>query len=252
MARLFDNADNQELVNDSGAQVTDVPVTMACWFRADELIQMCLMSLANVDVTGFEFRLSVRGDQAGNEVAAAHRGDTSGVAESTSGFTVNQWHHGCAVFASSSSRSAFIDGGSKGTETTSANMSGVNGVTIGRTADSTPAIPMSGRIAEAAMWNVALADAEVAALASGILPLHIRPEKLVHYWPLHGIESPELEYRFSRVSLTLVGDVGSPTLANHAPVVPFSSRFWGDIPLIAVAGTAPVGVLQRGVIAFAR
>jgi hypothetical protein len=44
---------------------------------------------------------------------------------------------------------------------------------------------MSGLIAEMAVWNIALADAEVANLAAGLCPLRLQRANLVDYW-LHG------------------------------------------------------------------
>lgn len=43
---------------------------------------------------------------------------------------------------------------------------------------------MSGLIAEAAIWNAALTDAEVAVLAAGYSPLLVRSQSLVFYIPL--------------------------------------------------------------------
>ncbi len=47
---------------------------------------------------------------------------------------------------------------------------------------------MSDSSVEEANWNVALTDAEVAALASGVSPLLVRPENLVRYRPLIVVE----------------------------------------------------------------
>ena len=43
---------------------------------------------------------------------------------------------------------------------------------------------MDGQIAEAAIWNVALTDGEIASLAKGFKPTRIRPQSLVFYAPL--------------------------------------------------------------------
>jgi hypothetical protein len=88
---------------------------------------------------------------------------------------------------------------------------------------------MNGRIAEAGIWNVALSDREVAALASGVHPARMRPDALVAYWPLWGDDSPELDWHPSggtRYPMTLTG---TPTKANHAPIA-ISRRFWHGMP----------------------
>jgi hypothetical protein len=65
----------------------------------------------------------------------------------------------------------------------------------------------NGRIAEAAIWNEALNDDEIAALANGFRPSLIRPNKLVFYVPL---VREVLDVR-SALSLTTSGAV----VADH-------------------------------------
>jgi len=43
---------------------------------------------------------------------------------------------------------------------------------------------MKGKLAEVAIWNVALTAAEIATLAEGFLPTFIKPESLISYYPL--------------------------------------------------------------------
>ncbi len=43
---------------------------------------------------------------------------------------------------------------------------------------------MTGQIAEVGIWNVALADAEIASLADGMTCDKVRPQSLVFYAPL--------------------------------------------------------------------
>lgn len=50
-----------------------------------------------------------------------------------------------------------------------------------------------GDIAEAAIWNVALSDAEIAMLAKGLSPLRVRPASLVSYVPMNGAASPVID-----------------------------------------------------------
>jgi hypothetical protein len=77
---------------------------------------------------------------------------------------------------------------------------------------------MSGRIAEVAIWNAALTDAEVAALASGVRAWMLRPANLKVYAPLWGVGSPEPDYSGNAFHFTVTG----AAQADHAPVAPFS------------------------------
>ena len=87
---------------------------------------------------------------------------------------------------------------------------------------------MDGRIAEAAIWNVELTDAEVAILGKGFSPPFIRPESLVFYAPLIRDEDDD---RVGGLSLTAYN---TPTIASHPPIIypapPFLSFPTGAAP----------------------
>ena len=104
---------------------------------------------------------------------------------------------------------------------------------------------MSGRIAEAAIWNVALADAEIAALARGIKPNHIRPGNLVLYCPLWGTHGPEIDLSGNGNDLTLNGT----GRANHSPVTLFTPKWAAGVPLIEVAAGGGFAHTQAVIIA---
>ena len=70
---------------------------------------------------------------------------------------------------------------------------------------------LSGTISEAAIWSVALTDAEIASLAKGFSPRRIRPQSLVFYAPL----LRNLQDLRKGLALTAVN---SPTVANHPRV----------------------------------
>lgn len=59
---------------------------------------------------------------------------------------------------------------------------------IGADASGAPNYPFSGKIADAAIWNVALTATEVTALAGGRRANTIRPSALIGYWPLNNVD----------------------------------------------------------------
>jgi hypothetical protein len=220
------NGTNQWLSHAAGI-ITATPLTIACWFKSDnDTTDQCLFSLGNTGTTGDLFALKASMDAAGNPVrmSTAAAGAFSTAASST-GATVNVWHHACGVSASATSRAAYIDGGSKGTNTTSRTPSGINASIIGRSERSTPIEYFNGEIAEVALWNVALGDDEVASLGKGCHPFLVRPESLVAYWPVWGNESPELDYFKNQYSMTLNG---APSKGAGGPPVcyPYSPPAW--------------------------
>lgn len=130
--------------------------------------------------------------------ASAGAVNVSGV--STSSGTIT---HVAAVFTSTSSRSIFVNGANKVTETTANTADGFNNVVIGARKSTSFGAFWSGLVAEAAIWSVALTDAEIASLASGATPFMVRPASLVFYAPLTGRETAtEWNYIGTPVSLT--------------------------------------------------
>jgi hypothetical protein len=98
---------------------------------------------------------------------------------------LNTWHHACGVFAGQTSRSVYLDAAGKQTGTVDVPLSDYNVTNIGVLGSG--AILgnyWDGDLAHAAIWNVALTDAEVASLAIGFSPLFVRPQNLLAYWPL--------------------------------------------------------------------
>ena len=200
--------------------VTAAPLTMAVWAKTSVTgtaqVPMGLFSSGSA-YNRNSFRLEIT---TGNVVAAATAsGGGSSQAVSSTSISADTWFHACGVFASSTSRAAYLNGAGKGTEATSRVPSSVDRISIGVGEGTTAAQPLApagtGDIAEAALWNVALTDAEVASLATGISPLLIRPTSLVGYWPLIGVIDPEPNL-FSNASKMFIQ--GSLSAAAHPRV----------------------------------
>jgi hypothetical protein len=234
MSRLFDDASSQTLAS-ATAPLTAAPLTMVCWFNSDDIdSHQVLMSLSDTASDNNYFVLTIRGASAGDFVQAVvdGSGDADGTATTSSGYSANTWHHAAAVFASTTSQAAYIDGGSKGSNTSSAATPlSVDAFGIGFFNRLSPVQYMSGKIAEAAIWNVALNDAEIAALAKGYSPLLIRPQSLVAYWPLFGNDSPEPDRWKNRYDLTLTN---APTKADHPRI------YYPSMAHLGIGVAAPV------------
>jgi len=187
LARLFDDDSSEYLENTTAAPVLAVPLTIAAWFYCDDVVTWTDRSLVGIQdkdtaVDFFQLRLRT-GD---NELVRARTRDSGGsaAASSTAQFGGSTWHHAAAVFSATDARAAFLDGANKGTESTDLTPANLDSVSVGRMGDSSPDEYMSGGIFLAAIWNVALTDAEVALLAAKWAPLFVRPESLVAFWPL--------------------------------------------------------------------
>ena len=163
-ALLFNDANNQ-YSNTNSAAVADYPLTLACWFNADDAaLNLALMWIGDKDVAEKYCGLRAEGAVAGDPVRAYSRNTSAVYADSTTGFTTNKWHLATGVFASSASRIAYIDGGSPGSNTSSQAALNWDRTAIGYFGDLTPTNYFSGKISVAYIWNRALTATEVARL----------------------------------------------------------------------------------------
>lgn len=222
MARTFVNSTSDKAENTSSAPVTAPPFTMGGWARitADPTgNDYCIIQIQDKDVSDHYYRLGLDDDLAGVFQFFVNEGGSFGEAEGTTVPNQNQWYHIAAVATAIDNRAIWVSGISEGTSGASRTPANQDSVTIGREADSSPDDSWEGGLAEIAIWNVALVQAELEALAAGYSPLFIRPESLVEYWPLRGRESPEPGLLgWGNLTLTNTSYLDHPPMIYPAPV----------------------------------
>ena len=126
--------------------------------------------------------------------------------------SANTWFHVAAVEAAANSHKVVFNGTTSQTLTGSRTPSGINGLVIGGdSANGNASNFMTGQIAEVGIWNVALADAEIASLADGMTCDKVRPQSLVFYAPL------VRDLQDVRGGLTITNN-NTATVANHPRV----------------------------------
>lgn len=187
MALTFTSASSKYL-RIASATITAAPLTMACWFYPTDFTNFqVLMSINNSGSSFNNFRFDFSANVAGDPITATAwgSGGVSGGASSSGASGTSAWYHGAAVYASSTSRTAYFNGGNTGTDTASRVPSGLNDTEIGsyRFGAGAPEAFFDGYQAEVAMWSAALDAGEIAALAKGFSPALIRPQSLVYYIP---------------------------------------------------------------------
>lgn len=195
MARSFIATADSEFLGKEGAPSVSYPVTLACWSAeptgATRTNQTFVLNDISSDWDGLSLIAAVTTstDRARTQAMASDSVGDSTAESAWVAHTNFQWHHHVAIFAGTTDRRAYIDGGDKGTNATSRtpSTSNIDTYSIGtrRTQLQTPN-SHNGLIAEVALWSVALSDEEVAELASGISAFMMRPESLLGYWPLNG------------------------------------------------------------------
>jgi hypothetical protein len=162
---------------------------MACWYKPTSGGDYGLVSVAE-NVGGDSPRhLLYQWSNSGNPRIAMYSDNGVGAqAVAAANSSTGAWNHACGVVASTSSRTAYLNGGNSGTDATGTSaISTCNQMAIGAYYSGgglTAGFYLDGSIAEAAIWNVALTAAEVAVLGKGYSPLLIRPSALVFYAPL--------------------------------------------------------------------
>lgn len=230
MARAFDSGSNQYLEVTS-TPVTGPPFSFAFWFNTSDVSNDQMPFSIGTDSNNGHFCLLNAPGLTVHAYSLAAGSSANAVA--TSAYTGGAWYHACCVYAAAADRRVYLNGGNKGTDTTSRTPSNATTIRIGARAVAS-GDEMNGEIAEAAIWNVALTDADAAMLAKGYSPLLVKPENLVFYCPLVRDNDEDI---VGGLSLTASG---SPTIAVH-PRVLYAARPLYVPGMVAAAqgGVAP-------------
>ena len=228
--------------------ITAAPVTIACWAKTSitgsaQIMGGLFTSGSAANRNNFQIRLN--NTEAVVAASSSATGESNAATSTT--ITAGTWFHACGVFASATSRAAYLNGGGKVTETTSRVPSGIDRTSVGVGDGSSALNPFApagtGDIAEVAIWDIDLTDAEVLLLSKGVSPLLVRPGNLVGYWPLVGNTSPEINYLSSAAVLSMQGTV---TTAAHPRVIMPRRLKTGRTFAAAAAADLPFGITHLG------
>ena len=226
--------------------LTGFDITVASWVRRDTATQMgvCTKWGASGSVGQYTIELSSGG--------AVTWGTSNGVSSnfvSTAGtFATDVWAH-VAGRQNSGGKQVFLNGVQGGTTATASSMaSAATLLTLGKYVSL--GAPFNGKMAMTAIWDVALTDQQIMALAKGVSPFLIRPDKLRFYCPQLGTGSPERDYGIDKAHMTINGSV--PAASINPPAVPFSvptsvGKSGGAIEAITDAATINLLLQPSGV-----
>lgn len=237
MSRDFDDVD--DYLEYAGAVRNALPVTMACWIYPDLASADAVMSLSTAGaLNSISMQITTAGVL---RVRSSTTAGTVNSADTTATVSAATWAHIAGVFASTTSRTAYIDGGNAVSNGTSNNPSAAsfNTTNIGCRYETTRASFWGGALAEAGIWSAALTAAEIASLSRGVSPLSIRPQSLLAYWPLIGRTDPEIDLH-GRYEMTVNGAVAADHPRVYMPAQPFYPR-----KVALAASTVPVLYRQR-------
>lgn len=213
------NGNNANYLNFTGTPaVTAVPLTISAWFNVvDNTNYYAVVSILSFFAGSDDY--FTMGANAGRVyVETASGGTYAGVDSGGSRYQANTWVHGCCVFRAANSRSAYLNGGAPGTNTTSVTPTGLDRTQVGTFVKNAGTFnPINGSVAEVGIWNVALNQKEIWDLARGTKPTSVRKGALRGYYPQVGTQSPEFDWTGANRSLTINGTMavsGQPKMLN--------------------------------------
>ena len=160
------------------------PVTLSAWiYTNDAANNQGIVGLTdnNDEFLLLQARMAIAGDPLGAlEYDTAWKVATSGTSISTA-----TWHHVMGVFKSSTSRIVYLDGVDKveNTDLQDVHVEDLTRILIGTHKQAGGAY-FEGNIAEVAIWQAELTDANAVSLAAGANPSFINPDNLSKYWRL--------------------------------------------------------------------
>jgi hypothetical protein len=231
MAREF-TASNSEYLEVTSSPVSAWPITFGCWWKpANTTTQSEFFYIGDGSAEGEWIALGSRSD--GADFRARYRINEASFNQYVWGgiLSADTWYHIVGRITGDNDHDIFTDG-SKVDGAFGETVPTLNAVAFGSLQDSSPSNYSDGQVAEAFIYDVALTDEEIAALAAGYSPLLVRPQSLQAYWPLIRDEDQD---RVGGYDLTAFN---TPTIAEHPPVIYPAQVYQG----FAAAGAPPAGL----------
>ena len=194
MSRLFDDAATEYLYINSA--VVGTPFAAVGWFNSNDVNHTgTLFWLGDKDVDDQYHTIMCRNAGLNNILHAQSRNVDVQQADTSTGYTVNTWHHFRGLFVSATDRRILIDGGSKGTDANNITLANIDRTALGVHARASLAVYFSGMLAECAVYDLSAwpgaTDSDKAnnfekilpSLTKGFTPEHY-PLGRVAYWDL--------------------------------------------------------------------
>jgi len=232
MARDFTSASDK--VENTSFSLTGYPFTMAVKANVNSFSSgQGLIGIVDKSVVNVNYGiLKQASTTTGFRIFARNTSFTG--SNGATGRNTGQWYFLVAVFRSATDRELFIDGSSDVTSATSVTYnSNVDAVSVGQLTDSTPTDSMDAKMADAAIWPVALTNDEVNAYSNGVNPSRIRPNARIN-WPIYGNSSTEADVSGNGFNGTVTG----ATKTDHAPVGRYATmpRYRPTVGIVVPAG----------------
>lgn len=192
------------------------PLSVFVWFQADTFATTNKTLFCIAQDSGAANDMLKLAVLTGSVLEIINYDVTSGYVgvQTTATASTGVWQTAAGVWASSSSRSAYLNGANKVTSTGASNVvfADLTRTAVGANVLGPAFEFFDGRIAHCAVWSTALTDDDVAILHAGLHPTRVKSASLVAYWSVSGKDSPEIDI-VGRNDLTVV----NATVSNEEP-----------------------------------
>lgn len=211
MARVFNGS--SQYLSVSSTLLSNEPIDMVVHGNSDSVTAgQFAISLGNNGANG-GYALAFRGDVASDPFQAWKFDDAGagGSGATSAGFSATTWYVASNSFISNTSRAVFLNGGSKGTDTTNTPDPTPDYVTIGALRRNALSLYFDGSLAEAYLLDANMADAVHAVVGLGYSPIWLMPISNIRGWyPLQADNNNRVTGGYPDLTAT-----GSPTDGVH-------------------------------------
>lgn len=196
---------------------TGTLLTASCWFYPHDITNRPAMGKgAAATTTQYALRLAATTSQVNFIIGDAAGIDTAATAGAVP--AIDTWYHlaGRKNGTGANALAAFLNGVRTSVTSNRTIQNLATAFRMGGAIGDTPG-DANGAFAECALWNVALSDEEILALAKGVTPTMIRVGNLRGYWPCLGL-SASVEASLAPLAGGNGTVVGTPPVFPHPPV----------------------------------
>lgn len=220
-SRDFVDESSHKLENNSWTAITGAPLSMGGWQYVDTggTTAMTIISIGDASSANNVNMFTVEACQACT--GTPQRCSTDGQPSThTDDITLNTWQHAFGRFKSSTSRIVSLEDVQGPENTVDKTPTGVDALCVGCEERSPDQWFMDGRISMVAIWNDGWDTSKerdwITELHAGMWPSWVDTDSLQGFWPVFGVDSPELDLSGGGKNLTVTGatedDLGPPVI----------------------------------------
>ena len=194
MPRNFDGSGDRLSV-DAVTPTWNVPLTYGIWgscptTSGDNAAFGTGQALGNAN---HRFASKWSGNVGGDPLRfVADAGGTANQVATSTGYSLGVYALCCCVAHAVDDRDVYIDGGSKGTTTTSRTLNAQAAISVAAQVNGVE--DYEGDLGIIAMWDRDFNDEEVLALAKGVHPWRMSPQNIIAFWPMYAFDTNEQDW----------------------------------------------------------